>query len=298
MVGRVTQGMLNMQLMRNLNSNMRQMDNLQNQLASGRRINKPSDDPVGISFAMRYRSELSANDQYIKNVDQAISWLDYSDSMLDQATNVLQRVRELAVKGANGTNPDEAMDSINSEMKQLREQLVTIGNSQFNGKYVFNGEMTDVAPYTNDGATTETTDHGQIQFEIGLGVKLAVNITGNQVFGIDTDSDNIFRVMDEIITALESNEYEEVGNKLEVLDSRIDTILAIRSDLGAKTNRVELAQDRLKDIDINVQTLRSKVEDADVAALITNLKTMENVYQASLSVGARLIRPSLVDFLR
>lgn len=290
--------MLNTQLLRNLNGNLRQLDSLQNQLASGRRMNKPSDDPVGIGFSMRYRSELSANDQYIKNVDNALSWLDYTDSMMGQVNDVLQRVRELAVKGANSTNPDTAMDAIGSEVAQLRDQLVMIGNSQFNGKYVFNGEMTDAPPYTNTGAVTERTDRGKIQFEIGLGVKIAVNTTGNDIFGTPGEADHLFLLMDEMIAALGSEDHEAVNGLLGQFDSRIDKILTVRADLGAKTNRVELSQDRLNDIDINLQTLRSKVEDADIAALITNLKTVENVYQSSLSVGARLIRPSLVDFLR
>lgn len=147
MSGRVTQSMMNTQLIRNLNLNMSRMDNLQNQLSTGRRINKPSDDPVGISYSMRYRSELAANDQYQKNVDSAISWLENTDKTLGQVGDVMHRMRELAVKAANGTNPQMALDAIKEEIGQLQSQLVDIGNTDFNGKFIFNGQMTNVAPY-------------------------------------------------------------------------------------------------------------------------------------------------------
>src|SRR5690554_4516106 len=129
MSSRVTQSMLNTQLLRNLSNNLGRMETLQNQYSTGKRINKPSDDPVGVSFSLRYRSEISANDQYQKNVDSSLSWVSFADKMLEQTGDVLQKVRELAVQGANGTNPQEALNNIASEIDQLYEQLVSVGNS-------------------------------------------------------------------------------------------------------------------------------------------------------------------------
>jgi flagellar hook-associated protein 3 FlgL len=295
---RITQTMINTQMVRNLGSNLNRMDSLQNQLSTGRRINKPSDDPVGLSFAMRYRSELSANDQYQANVQSATSWLDYTDSTLDKTDEVLQRVRELTVKAANGTNSQTSEDAINSEMKQLYSQLVSLGNSDFNGKHVFNGQMTDIAPYTDANADTVDVDNASILYEIGAGVRLPVNITGDQVFGSSTDADNAFKVMKDLMTSISTSDIAGINNGLAQLDTRMESFLAVRADVGAKMNRVQLSDGRLKDISSNLQTLQSRVEDADVAETMTNLKTAQNVYQASLSVGAQIIRPSLVDFLR
>ncbi|WP_233531554.1 flagellar hook-associated protein FlgL [Paenibacillus alkalitolerans] len=298
MPSRVTQNMMNSQLLRNLNNNMRRMDDLQNQLASGRRINKPSDDPVGISYSMRYRSELSANDQFEKNVDSANSWLDYTDTMLNQAGEVFQRARELAVQGANGTNPQTALNAIKSEVEQLYQQMVKIGNSEYNGKYVFNGQLTDVAPYTEAAAMSQSSDNVDIRFEISPGVTMPVSVTGNQVFGTPSETDNTFRVLQDLITALGSGNQAGVNNAIGKLDTRLDKFLEVRAEIGARSNRLQLAEQRLKDIGINLQTLKSKTEDADMAEVITNLKMSENIYQSSLSAGSRLIRPSLIDFLR
>lgn len=299
MPNRVTQGMMNIQLLRNLNNNLGRLERLQDQMSTGRRINKPSDDPVGISFSMRYRSELAVNSQYQRNVDSAISWLSYTDKMLDQAGQVLHRARELAVQGANGTNSEESLNAMKSELEQLYDQMVSIGNSKFNGKYVFNGELTDEIPFPKpDDAMNAVTDTGEVQFEIGLGVRLAVNKTAEQVFGKSGDSDNIFQVLHDLIQSLENKNQIGIGKAIEELDLRMNKFLEQRADIGAKTNRIELAEDRLKDIDLNLQSLQSKTEDADLAKVITSLKMDENVYQASLSAGAKLIRPSLLDFLR
>ncbi|MCI3921330.1 flagellar hook-associated protein FlgL [Paenibacillus sp. TRM 82003] len=302
MPARVTQNMLGAQMLRNLNNNLRRMDEQQNQLSTGRRINKPSDDPVGISFSMRYRSELSVNDQYEKNIDSANSWLDYTDTMLDQAGSVFHRFRELVVAAANGTNDETALASYKSETEQLYQQMVQIGNSQFNGKYVFNGQRTDVPPYDPAIAETQVTDTVNVHFEISVGVKMSVSSTGTEIFGqpnaANPDGDNAFQLFKDFSAALTSGDSGAMTAMLDRIDSRMEKFLEVRSDVGARSNRMELAENRIADIGVNLQSLRSKTEDADMAEVITNLKMSENVYQASLSAGARLIRPTLLDFLR
>lgn len=297
MATRVTQGMMNNQLLRNINANLVRINNHQNQLSTGRRINKPSDDPVGISFSLRYRSEDSANEQYKSNVDAAVSWLDYSDTTLNQANSVIQRVRELAVKAANGTNPQSALDAIKKEVDQLNDQMVTIGNSQFNGKYVFNGQLTDKKPYTLATADTDIVDQGEIKFDIGVGVRVSANISGDKIFGASGANDNMFLVMKDLSAALAAGNQQAIGATIGRLDTRNDAFLQARADVGARQNRIELAKSRLEDIGTNLQALQSKAEDADIPAVITNLKTDENVYNSSLSVGAKIISTSLVDFL-
>jgi flagellar hook-associated protein 3 FlgL len=295
---RITQNMLNTQLMRNLNTNLQRMDNSQNQLSTGRKINKPSDDPVGIAFGLRYRSELSANDQYESNANSAVSWMDYTDVTLDQAGSVLQRVRELTVQASSGTNSPEALTSIKSEISQLTEQMVTIGNSEFNGKQIFNGQLTDKKPYTLETAENDVTDNQNINFELGAGVKIGISMTGNEIFGEAGATDNVFKVLKDIQAHLDANDFTGLSNDIGALDKRMDGYLEARATIGAKSNRIELISNRLKDIGINLQTLQSKTEDTDMAEVVTNLKTDENVYNASLQIGAKLLQPSLIDFLR
>lgn len=303
---RVTSNMMNSQLLLNLNRNARTMNDTQLQLSSGRKINKPSDDPVGITYSLRYRAELSSNEQYTKNVDSSLSWLDFNDTVLGQAGDVIQKIRELTVQASTGSNPQSALDSINEEVMQLKEQLVDIANSKLNGKYIFNGEQYNTKPYdfakgadgTFDVSKSITTDTGQIQFIVGEGVQMPINIGGNDVFGNTGDNDNLFSIINNISTALKSGDLKGISGQLDNIDTRMETILTARSEMGAKTNRVELMQERLSDLNVNLTDLQAKTEDADYEGLIMQSKIQENIYNASLSVGAKIISTTLVDFIR
>lgn len=320
---RVTQTMMNTQLLRNVSNNLGRMNTLQNQLSTGMRINKPSDDPVGITFALRYRSELDSNDQYTENVDSALSMLQYTDTTIGQAGDIMQRVRELLVQGANGTLEETGLGAIKLEISQLYNQMIEIGNSQFNGKQVFNGELTGDKPYpamelgdTIDLASIPpklkayhvSSDSGAIKYELSAGMSLSINTIGNDVFGNSVSptasqadlesSDNVFLLLQRAHDMLGSGEQLGVSALIGQIDNRMNTMLTKRAEVGARMNRIQLIENRLNDINLNLQTVKSKTEDADMAEVITNMKMEENVYQASLSVGAQLIRPSLVDFLR
>jgi flagellar hook-associated protein 3 FlgL len=301
---RVTQSMMHLQLTRNLNRNMTQMEQIQQQTTTGRKLNKPSDDPVGMTYSLRYRSELSGNSQYQKNVDAALSWLDFNDTAVGQAGDVLQRVKVLMTNGATGTNPQIALDSIKNELEQLKSQLIDIGNSKFNGKYVFNGEQFGTSPYDKSvpgfDAKSMETDDGVVQYAIGVNATIDINFTGEQIFG-EADpagtSDNVFSMLDRVMNALSTGSYAAVSAELPNLEANMDRLLNVRSEIGARVNRVELVQNRLADMEINLTDMQSKTEDADYEKLLISAQINENIYQASLSVGAKVVSKSLVDFL-
>jgi flagellar hook-associated protein 3 FlgL len=298
MASRVTQGMMQSQLLRNITTNMSRMNNSENQLASGKKINKPSDDPVGITYALRYRSELASNDQYQRNIDSATSAVEHTDTVLGQINEVLQRANELTVKGLNGTNPQNALDAISSELGQLYEEAVNLGNDQFNGKYTFNGQQTDVRPYTIANATTKATDTGKINIPMGAGITIPVNSTGNEVFGAgSSEPDNVFAVLKGLQSAFSSGNLTTASSLLTQLSGRMDKFLQTRSEVGAKSNRIGLMNNRSQDLNLNLTSLSSKTEDADIAEVATKLNSDQAVYQASLSTGAKIIQKSLVDYM-
>ncbi|WP_422658582.1 flagellar hook-associated protein FlgL [Paenibacillus sp. EC2-1] len=303
---RVTSNMMSSQLMLNLNRNASRMNETQLQASTGRKLNKPSDDPVGITYSLRYRGELSSNEQYQKNVDSAVSWLDFSDSTMNQAGEVLNRLKSLVVQASSETNEQSGLDSINQEVIQLKQQLVDIANSKLNGKYVFNGQQYDKMPYNfpknPDGsldtttAATITTDQGSVEYLVGESVKIGINVTGNDVFG--SGNDNVFAMMDRISQALKDGKHDDVSTELTNIESSTNRLLSMRAEVGAKTNRIELMESRLGDLELNLTDLQSKTEDADYGELIMRSKIQENIYNASLSAGAKIIQPTLVDFLR
>lgn len=294
---RVTPGMMNLQMMRNINSNLSRMDGNQNILSTGMKLNKPSDDPVGITYSLRYRSDLSINEQYQKNADSATSWLEYTDTVIGQVNDIAQRANELLVRAANSTNPQEAMDAINIEIKEIYEQLVSLGNSKFNDKYIFNGQLTDIAPYESNLAPTQGTDTFDIKYKFTEGASLAVNVSGQSVFGEPTDKDNLFAILTRVQT-IGLNDKASLQKELENMNSRMGKVNAARSEIGSKSNRVELIINRLDDLELNLTSMQSKVEDADYAETIMKLKQDESVYQASLATSAKIMQMSLLDYLR
>ncbi|WP_018754751.1 flagellar hook-associated protein FlgL [Paenibacillus terrigena] len=292
---RVTQGMMTNQLLRNITSNYNNMNKYQEHMSTGRKINKPSDDAVGITYALRYRSELAMNEQYQKNMDAAKSYVEHTDTVMGQINDLMQRASELTVRGVSGSNPQSALDAISAELGGLYDTLLTLGNDQMNGKYIFNGQMTDVEPYQAGG---ESTDTQKINFQSAAGVLIPINVSGNEVFGEGTDPDNMFTVIKSIQTAFKNGDQTTARGLMSQLQGRFDKFLDVRSEVGARSNRIDLMDNRLKDLNTNLTELQSKTEDADMAETIIKLQTQESVYQASLSSGAKIIQPSLLDYLR
>ena len=298
---RVTSNMMSNQVLRNLNRNLNKMSEQQNQLSTGRKINKPSDDPVGVTYALRYRSELSANDQYSRNVDTALGWLDTTDSVMSQSEAVMNRLKELTVQASNGTNPPAALDSIEAELQELKKQLADLGNTQINGKFIFNGQTYNVKPYDSNNPLTfasAETDQGPVEYTVGQGVTFQINTSGNDFFGEKNGSDNVFNIIDKISDAMKNSRYDDIAKELPNIESRLNTMVSVHAETGARTNRVELMQDRLSNESFNLTELQSKTEDADIAELTIQANVASNIYQASLSAGAKIITPTLVDFIK
>lgn len=295
---RVTQGMIQSQTINALNKNLNRMGTTQEQLTTGRKINRPSDDPVGITYALRYRGELAMNNQYQRNITQANSALEHVDTVLGQVNDLIARVKELTVRGISDTSTPESRYAISQELDGIYNNLLTLGNDQLNGKFIFNGQKTDESPYDAATAGSFDTDDADILLSLAPGVDIATNISGNKVFGNAADADNLFKVVRTLRDAFSTNNAPTARDNMGKLDSRLNKFLGIRSEVGARANRIEMLDNRNQDLDVTLNSLSGKTEDADMAKTITSLQTQQNVYQASLSVGAKLIQQSLVDYLR
>ncbi|WP_256759118.1 flagellar hook-associated protein FlgL [Cohnella sp. WQ 127256] len=298
MTSRVTSGMIHSQLIRNLNNNYNRMSATQEQIETGRKINRASDDPVGITYALRYRSELSMNDQYMRNITTASGNVEHVDTVLNQINELMQRAKELAVRGISDSSSKEAREAIGKEMDGIFKQAVTLGNDQLNGKYTFNGQMTTTQPYDIATAGTTNTDDAMILLPLAPGIELETNISGNAVFGNSTDPDNMFTIFKELRDSMNANDSVAARTAMEKIDTRFNTFLGIRSEVGARANRITMLSNRNEDLNQSLNGLSAKTEDADIAQSIMNLQRDENVYQATLSVGSKIIQPSLVDYLR
>lgn len=298
---RMTSNMMSSTLLGNLNRNLYNMDNLEQQISSGRKINKPSDDPVGVTYALRYRSQLAGNEQFQRATDTAQSWLDETDSQMGSAGDVMTRLKELMVQSSTGTYSDTDMQAAANEVEQLKKQLVDIGNSKFGGKFIFNGQAYGDMPYPVAAGTDYSqveTDNTAVKYVIGENIQFQINTTGNEFFGMKGDSDNVFAAMDRVIAAMKSGDQSAITAEMSGVESRTNKMLAARSEVGARTNRVELVNSRLLDQEQNTTTLLSKTEDLDVAEALIKATSAQTVYEAALKSSANIMSSSLIDFMR
>lgn len=295
---RVTHTMQHLQFLKNLRNNNTGILDWQNKLATGRRIHKPGDDPVGVGYYMRYNSEINRADVFLENANTALGFLKTMDQMLQQANDVYKRARTLVQQATTGTTPEEDLKLIAAEIKQLKEQLVTIGNSSFSGRYLFNGQKTDQPPYSLTDPANDRTDRGVYYLNVSPFVSVPVSISGEDIFGEAGAPDNAFRVFDDILTHLENNDRDGLLADMDRILDLADRLNEAWAEVGARTNRFELMKERIEDQLVSLKELRSHVGDVDMAEALIELQQRENVLQASLAVGARIMQVSLVEFLK
>jgi flagellar hook-associated protein 3 FlgL len=302
---RITQGILTNSMLRNLNQSYTRLGSLQDQLATGKKITKPSDDPVVAMRGISYRGDLNNIEQYKRNIDEVNNYLDSTDIALDQATSALQRMRELTVQASNGVYTDDERANIAKEISQLREQLIDIGNSKVSGKYIFNGTQTTTPPLdrNNPGNPGANIDGATISIEVFDGVQIQSNTNGKALFGDNsaTGGANLFGDITALIDDLNKAATAPgatIDSYLTKLDQNINSIVSARADVGARQNRVDLMESRLGNQEVFASRILSNNEDADIERVITDLKIQETVHRAALGVGARIVQPSLLDFLR
>ncbi|MGR3765856.1 flagellar hook-associated protein FlgL [Rossellomorea sp. NS-SX7] len=300
---RVTQSMLTSNSMRNLSSSYARMGQLQDQLATGKKITKPSDDPVVAMKGMFYRSNLTGIEQYKRNLSELYLWMDNSEAGIDQANQGLQRVRELTLQGKNDTLSEEDKKAVAVEIEQIKADLVGVAETKVAGRYIFHGTDIGNSPIKDgnpaDGSAPQVADNltsaviGNYNVEVSEGVFLKANVNPGNVF-----SQKLFDTVHNIQKALESGDTDALDAELGNLDDVMQTLSAERSELGARYNRLEMIDDRLGQQEVVANRILSDNEDADIERVITDLKTQESVHRAALGVGARIIQSTLMDFLR
>ncbi|MDP4085199.1 MAG: flagellar hook-associated protein FlgL [Bacillota bacterium] len=295
---RITQSMLSANSLRNISQSYEKMGQLQDELSTGKKITKPSDDPVVAMKGMYYRSDLASVDQYKRNLSELHLWMDNSEAGMTQANSALQRIRELVVQGQGGSLSAVDLSAIGDEVGQLKDDLVNTANTQVAGRYIFHG--TDVMnppvtqanpPKVADNLTDPTINNYNV--EVSNGVSLKANVNPANAFNQD-----VFDVVGGIQTALQSNNPSDLDGLLTKLDKVMDTMSAEHSELGARSNRLDMVETRINQQDTLATQALSDNEDADIEKVITDLTNQESVQRAALNVGSRIIQPTLMDFLK
>ena len=299
---RVTQGMIVSRSLRDLNRQTRRLLELQEQLATGLKVNSPSDDPLAARRAVNIRVAIAKQKQYVTNISSASSQLEESSTSLQTVVTALQRANELALQGANGTSSQTQMNALAIEVNQLIEATLTEANHQTNGRYVFGGTRTLNAPFVAmrdaEGQITAVTYQGNDEaIKIGVtdGISVQINETGQHAF---LSGQDVLQTLIDIRDNLLSGDKTSLGaDRLTELTNAQNQLLVSMAAIGATQNRLEtLTTNTEASIDQLTVTLSDNI-DADYAETVVNLNAQSNAYQAALEVAARVIQPSLLNFI-
>jgi len=297
---RVTWGMMVDNLLAGMSGAAARIQRYQTELATGKRVNRPSDDPTGIGRILSLRSGIERTKTYLANISQAQEWMTVSETALQRANDILALAKECAQRGASDVVTQEGRQAIAREVNGLLDELLALTNTKYLGRYVFAGTANAAAPFAFTGdppsGWTFAGNAGEIRWEIEPGSDLAVNIMGEGVFDAP---DGAFAALIRLRDDLLAGNIEALGgDDLQLVNGAQTLVLNALGDLGARGRRLEQARSGLEGLRQAFLENLSGYEDTDVAEAILNLEMAESAYTAAQGVAARLVRATLVDLLR
>lgn len=267
----------------------------QRRVASGRRIHLPSDDPVGGAGVIRANRQLQALAQYGRNIDSAAVRLRAEEQALDAVTNLLTRARELGVGALSGSISPEGVQSSRAEVDELLASVVQQANTRFGNGYLFGGTTPDIQPYAEGGTVAPGAQpHGQHRVDIGSSTWFATNHDGQEVF----EDTGVFAALQALSAGMDSMDTAAIGDSLKQLDEAFTGVQRRLSEVGARTNRLEIARANVEALDLNLRVLRSDLQDAEIDEAVSDLIGRQIAYQSALLATSKILSTTLTDYLR
>ncbi|MDV4149725.1 flagellar hook-associated protein FlgL [Clostridium sp. AL.422] len=330
---RITNQMASKSFLRDLGRNQSYMKKINDQLTSGKEIRRPSDDPFKVARSMQLNRDIGANTQYNENIKDTTNWLETTDTALEQLGNSLQRFRELMVSAGNAAYGSDEKKAIKDEMNEKVNEISQILNSSFDGKYIFGGSKVSSKPvgsskdietgnnYINlsgkDGEVLKLDNldenvqnqinmiNQKLNVEVSQGVTMEYSVSATDILmfkdknGASVNAMELLKDITDNVDSSNTDESSKITNEyLKTMDDTITNLLRIRAEVGAKQNRMESAENQNDEQNFNLKDILSQTEDIDFAEKMIEATVAQSVYSASLQVSAKIIQPSLLDFLR
>jgi flagellar hook-associated protein 3 FlgL len=291
---RVTERSIATTVLNNLQGNINRVNESQQQLSSGKLISRASDNPGGAVAAMQLRSDIALQQQYSRNADDGVGWLGVADSTLSTVHDEVTRVRDLLVQGMNtGASSPDARAALATEITGIRDAVLNLANARYLNRPVFGGTTTGQLAFDQTG--TYIGDGGTVQRTVGDNTKVRVDVDGTAAFG--TGTTQLFSVLNDAANALNTNP-SALPAVLDSLDTAAAAVRTAQSTVGARYNQLTQTQQTASDRVLSLTTQLSDIEDIDLPKTITDLQLRQTAYQAALAATAKVVQPSLVDFLK
>lgn len=292
MIGtRVTHRTITDAAVQNLQNSLQRSKMYAEQLTSGKRINRPSDDATGTISAMQQRTEKRALEQHMRNADDGMAWLNTADGALQAAIGALRTAYVKTVQGGNTqSNGPDANNALANEIEGLRDTIMAIGNTQYGGRPVFGGTLPSGLAF--DATGNYIGGNGNVNRQISGDATVKVNTNGDQAFG------NFYQVLTDAATALRAGDNAAVRATIDPIKDVQTTMATALADVGSRVARLEEVKSRGEDSKLNLQSRIANIESIDIAETVMNMQLQEVAHKAALGATAKAIQPSLLDFLR
>lgn len=302
---RVTQSMMSNIFVSNLRKQTEAMLQRQEQIASQKRINRPSDDPAGMGRVLAGRSTLAAIAQYKDNILQGKTRLEFSEETLKMVDDLVQQARRTAeAKSADGVTAEERVLAA-EQVKEIYDQVLQLANSKLGGQYIFAGHQTDTAAFTRDADfnATYNGDAGSFRIPVAENVDVSVDADGQNYFQDEANGGvNIFDELKDLIDGLEDADLTagsaQIRATIDPLEAAHIQIMNKRSEAGPKLYRLQATEEHWSNVANTVQAAIDRDEGVDVARAIIELKNLETAYESTMAAASRIIQSSLVNFLK
>jgi len=295
---RVTDDMRLHNWMKNLQSTSKKLEKAEQAISSGKSLLKPSDNPSGVSQVIRIKEQIHKLDKYIETADDGLGWLKTTEVTLAALTETLSEARETALEGASAAVSENQRQELGKYIGEIIDYVVSLGNTEYGGRYLFAGEETEIKPFQLNGEKTGVEPYaggmGSVNRQIMRDDIIAVNYSGQETF---VDS-KVFSSLFDLKQGLDTNNLDLVNSASSDLDDALKSVISQRALMGSKINRfTDIKEQHTMQRD-HFDGLVGEIEEGNLAEMIATLKKEQTAYEAALAVGARINSISLLDFLR
>jgi flagellar hook-associated protein 3 FlgL len=295
---RITLVGLNTSVLNNNQKTLARLATYQEQLATGKKLNRISDDVVAARQSLRYRADENASGKYLDNIDKSLAYMGATDTSLSEVTQLFDEVKSIAVQGANASQDAASRYALSQQVDSYLTRLVDVANTVHDGRFVFGGTATTAdKPFalSADGSRVDYSGNlDSFKVEVGPNASVAVNQDGYSLFKEKVD---VFDAMIKLRDALKSNDSSGVAKLIDTVDTAQSHANDLQGSMGGRIQRLELSRTQLESSRIYQKDLISQAEDADFTETISNMQLTQVALEAGLQSAARTITPSLLDFL-
>jgi flagellar hook-associated protein 3 FlgL len=285
--------------LRRLTSRLESFNRVQEQLASGKILQKPSDDAAAMNRALMLRADQRLRTQEGRNAEDGQTWTQVADVKLQSTLERVRRARDLVVQSRSGALSANDRQGIADELRAIQQDLLSMANSRHLDRGLFAGTAGGDAVRQVAGVWTYTGDAGQVRRRISDSEVVTVNQTADQIFGFGLGAGNdLFSTIDQAVAAIAAGDDAATATTLGRLDAATDSVRNALGAFGAVQSQIEVSLTRNREETIAIQSQLSETEDTDIAKAILQLQSEQVAYQATLGAVSKAIQPSLVDFLR